>query len=108
MRDVEDEDDEDEVNAELDPDDDSDDEPVQDEENRPPALAKGDRNSQLTVGYKGDRSYVVRGNNIGVFSHDGENQVKYMATIGNLSTPQGKQFRPKQVKSIISNRYLTY
>ena len=55
----------------------------------------GDRNSQLTVGYKGDRSYVVRGNNIGVFNHTSDNSVKYYATIGNIATPKGKNFKPK-------------
>lgn len=72
---------------------------IQDEEDQPPPLPKGQRNSQLTVGYKGDRSYVVRGNNIGVFSHTGDN-VRYHATIGNLITPKGKEFAPKEVHSI--------
>lgn len=75
-------------------------EPDEDEEDLPPALGKGDRNSQLTVGYKGDRSYVVRGNNIGVFSHDGD-QVKYYATISKVSNPNGKEFNPQNVKSIL-------
>ena len=68
-----------------------------DEDDLPPALAKGDRNSQLTVGYKGDRSYVVRGNNIGVFNQDSDRQVKYYATISNITTPKGKGFKPKEV-----------
>jgi hypothetical protein len=77
---------------------DSEDEDEDENENGlPPALAKGDRNSQLTIGYKGDRSYVVRGNNIGVFNHDSDNQVKYYATISKISTPKGKEFRPKEV-----------
>ena len=64
----------------------------------PEALAKGDKNSQLAVGFKGDRSYVVRGNNIGVFKHSGDqDQVKYCATIGNLTNPKGKKFNPKKV-----------
>lgn len=68
-----------------------------DEDDLPPALAKGERNSQLTVGYKGDRSYVVRGNNIGVFNQDSDRQVKYYATISNIITPKGKGFKPKEV-----------
>lgn len=67
------------------------------EDDLPPPLAKGDRNSQLTVGYKGDRSYVVRGNNIGVFHQDSNRQVKYYATISNIATPKGKGFKPKEV-----------
>jgi hypothetical protein len=58
---------------------------------------QGERNSQLTIGYKGDRSYVVRGNNIGVFSHSRDDQVKYYATISNISTPKGKEFKPQEV-----------
>ncbi|CAL1700728.1 unnamed protein product [Somion occarium] len=66
------------------------------DEDLPPPLPRGERNSQLTVGYRGDRSYVVRGNNIGVFSHTGEN-VKYHATISKLATPKGKEFNPKEI-----------
>lgn len=61
----------------------------------------GERNSMLTVGYKGDRSYVVRGNNIGVFSHTGGNQVKYFATISKVSTTKGKEFKPREVNSFV-------
>lgn len=61
----------------------------------------GERNSMLTVGYKGDRSYVVRGNNIGVFSHTGDNQVKYYATISKISTTKGKEFKPREVVSFL-------
>jgi hypothetical protein len=66
----------------------------------PEALTKGDKNSQLAVGFKGDRSYVVRGNNIGVFRHSGDDQdqVKYYATIGNIADPKGKKFNPKKVR----------
>jgi len=53
-------------------------------------------NSQLTVGYKGDRSYVVRGNNIGVFRHT-KDGVKYYATISRLADTKGKNFVPKNV-----------
>ena len=61
----------------------------------------GERNSMLTVGYKGDRSYVVRGNNIGVFSHTGDNKVKYYATISKISTTKGKEFKPREVVSFL-------
>lgn len=75
----------------------------QDEDGLPPALAHGERNSQLTVGYKGDRSYVVRGNNIGVFNHSSDNQVKYYATISKISTPKGKEFKPKEVMKSVNS-----
>ena len=65
----------------------------------PDELAKGGKNSQLAVGFKGDRSYVVRGNNIGVFQHSrDQDRVKYYATIGNITSPKGKKFNPKKVR----------
>lgn len=68
-----------------------------DPEDMPPALPNGERNSQLTIGYKGDRSYVVRGNNIGVFSHSADREVKYHGSMSNIATPKGKSFKPKEV-----------
>ncbi|KAG1752734.1 VID27 cytoplasmic protein-domain-containing protein [Suillus paluster] len=98
MRDVEDEvDDEEEVESELDPDEEASEEEEEDEEDDSPPQLQGERNSQLTIGYKGDRSYVVRGNNIGVFSHSRDDQVKYYATISKISTPKGKEFKPREV-----------
>ncbi|KAG6837421.1 hypothetical protein H0H93_009515 [Arthromyces matolae] len=98
MRDVEDdEEDEEEVLSELDPDEDASDEEDDYVENGPTKLAGTDRNSQLTVGYKGDRSYVVRGNNIGVFSHSSEDGVQFYGNISKLATPKGKEFKPKHV-----------
>jgi hypothetical protein len=66
----------------------------------PEELTKGAKNSQLAVGFKGDRSYVVRGNNIGVFRHSGDDQVKYCATIGNIANTKGKRFNPKEVRHL--------
>lgn len=77
--------------------DDDDDEEAEDEDAPQPPLS-GDRNSQLMVGYKGDRSYVLRGNNIGVFNHNTQDHsVKYYATIANVGTLKGKGFKPKHV-----------
>lgn len=72
----------------------------EDEDGKMPTSGDGAANSQLTVGYKGDRSYVVRGPNIGVFgqSTDGDG-VKYRATINKLATPGGKVFTPKHVRA---------
>ncbi|KAG9317508.1 VID27 cytoplasmic protein-domain-containing protein [Chiua virens] len=98
MRDAGDEEgDEEEVLSELDPDEEPSDEEEEDEDESDIPRLSGERNSMLTVGYKGDRSYVVRGNNIGVFSHTGDNQVKYFATISKVSTPKGKEFKPREV-----------
>jgi hypothetical protein len=79
------------------------DEETEDEDAPQPPLS-GDRNSQLMVGYKGDRSYVVRGNNIGVFNHNiQDHSVKYYATIANVATPKGKGFKPKHACFLLSS-----
>ncbi|TFK23253.1 VID27 cytoplasmic protein [Coprinopsis marcescibilis] len=104
MRDVQDDsDEEEEIASQLDPeeepseDEEEDEEVPSEEDEDEPKPVKGERNSQLTVGYNGDRSYVVRGSNIGVFSHNNRNSVKYYATISKVTTPKGKEFRPKNV-----------
>ncbi|KAI9001032.1 VID27 cytoplasmic protein [Trametes punicea] len=97
MKDAEDEEDEeDAVEEELDKSEDEEEAEYPDEDAEAPPMPKG-RNKQLTVGYKGDRSYVVRDDKIGVFSHSGQGQVKYYASISNVSTPKGKVFSPKHV-----------
>ncbi|KAF8505772.1 VID27 cytoplasmic protein [Russula emetica] len=63
---------------------------------RLPSGPKEGRNSQLTVGYKGDRSYVVRGDRIGVFRHKPDD-VEYVASIANITDMKGKKFDPKNV-----------
>ncbi|KAH9853492.1 VID27 cytoplasmic protein [Lenzites betulinus] len=97
MKDAEDDsDEEDAVAEELDKSDDEEEEEYPEDDDEGPTMPKG-RNKQLTVGYKGDRSYVVRDDKIGVFSHTGQNQVKYYASISNVATPKGKVFSPKHV-----------
>ncbi|KAF2743921.1 vacuolar import and degradation protein [Sporormia fimetaria CBS 119925] len=54
-------------------------------------------NSQLAVGYKHDRSFVVRGNKIGVFKHTLDNHLQFSTTISNVKTPKGKAFNPSKV-----------
>lgn len=56
-----------------------------------------DKNTQLTVGYKFDRSFVVRGNKIGVFKHTDDDQLEFATTINNVATPNGKAFNPRKV-----------
>ncbi|KAH7410006.1 VID27 cytoplasmic protein-domain-containing protein [Phaeosphaeria sp. MPI-PUGE-AT-0046c] len=57
----------------------------------------GAENSQLAVGYKHDRSFVVRGDKIGVFKHTADNQLQFSTTISNVRTPKGKAFAPNKV-----------
>jgi len=56
-----------------------------------------DINSQLAVGYKADRSFVVRGNKIGVFKHTNNNDLEFSTTINKVATPKGKIFAPAKV-----------
>ena len=57
----------------------------------------GNVNSQLAVGYKHDRSFVVRGSKIGVFKHTPNNNLEFSTNISKVETPGGKLFNPKKV-----------
>ncbi|KAI9147713.1 Vacuolar import and degradation protein 27 [Paramyrothecium foliicola] len=59
--------------------------------------ADGEANSQLAVGYKNDRSFVVRGSKIGVFTHTPDNHLKFSTNISKVVTPKGKLMDPKKV-----------
>lgn len=54
-------------------------------------------NSQLAVGFKNDRTFVVRGNKIGVFKHGNGNNLDFQTSINKIATPNGKAFSPKKV-----------
>ena len=58
---------------------------------------EGKVNSQLAVGAKVDRSFVVRGDKIGVFKHTADNHLEFNTSINNVATPGGKGFAPKKV-----------
>jgi hypothetical protein len=66
-----------------------------DSDEEPPEDAKA-TNSLLTVGYNSDRSFVVRGSQIGVFKSSG-NKLKYTTSIKRLKDSEGKTFSPKKV-----------
>jgi hypothetical protein len=57
----------------------------------------GNVNSQLAVGYKHDRSFVVRGSKIGVFKHTNNNALEFSTNISKVETPKGALFSPKKV-----------
>ncbi|KAF2200796.1 VID27-domain-containing protein [Delitschia confertaspora ATCC 74209] len=57
----------------------------------------GNVNSQLAVGYKHDRSFVVRGSKIGVFKHTNDNKLQFSTNISKVQTPGGKLFSPTKV-----------
>lgn len=55
------------------------------------------KNSQLAVGMSKDRSYVVRGDKLGVFKQTADNDLEFYSAIDNISTPSGRSFSPKKV-----------
>ncbi|KAK5942876.1 Vacuolar import and degradation protein 27 [Knufia obscura] len=57
----------------------------------------GNANSQLAVGSKFDRSFVVRGSKIGVFKHMPNKNLEFSTNISKVETPKGKLFSPKKV-----------
>lgn len=64
-----------------------------------------DKNSNLSVGYANDRSYVVRGDKLGVFNNS-NNNLNYQTTISNLKTLDGKRFTPEQVMLHMQDQYM--
>ncbi|GBB93469.1 hypothetical protein RclHR1_02180011 [Rhizophagus clarus] len=60
--------------------------------------SKGDSvNTQLAVGHKLDRSFVLKGNKIGVFKHTDDDRIEPASDINNISKPQGKKFNPSKM-----------
>ncbi|KAK7513128.1 vacuolar import and degradation protein [Phyllosticta citriasiana] len=83
-------------NYESDEDDEEDEEVAKD--------ADGNVNSQLAVGYKHDRSFVVRGSKIGVFKHTDDNHLEFSTNISKVETPKGNLFSPKKVMLHMEDR----
>ncbi|KAI0448194.1 VID27-domain-containing protein [Xylaria telfairii] len=54
-------------------------------------------NSGLAVGYKHDRSFVVRGSKIGVFKHHPNDRLEFSTNISKVETPKGELFSPQKV-----------
>ncbi|PVU91440.1 hypothetical protein BB559_004130 [Furculomyces boomerangus] len=54
-------------------------------------------NSALAVGYRHDRSYVLRGNQIGVFRHTEDNDIEHTTTIKQISDTRGNVFTPSKM-----------
>ncbi|KAF3927140.1 hypothetical protein ABW20_dc0100093 [Dactylellina cionopaga] len=67
------------------------------EKNQFPDDGTQEENSQLAVGCKTDRSFVIRGSRIGVFKHTPSDHLEFSTTINKVQTPKGKLFEPKKV-----------
>lgn len=57
----------------------------------------GNVNSQLAVGTKHDRSFVIRGSKIGVFKHLPNRHLEFTTNISKVQTPKGRAFKPNKV-----------
>lgn len=57
---------------------------------------KKDKNSSLTVGIANDRSFVTRGEKLGVFSNR-QDGIRYETTIASLKNSKGKSLVPKNL-----------
>lgn len=86
---VEEADDDGQRSEHYDSDEDEDDVVVRDQD--------GNVNSQLAVGYKHDRSFVVRGSKIGVFKHTPNNNLEFSTNISKVTDKKGALFSPKKV-----------
>lgn len=62
---------------------------------------QGLHNSGLSVGYANDRSYVVSGNNLGVFKNS-RGKLKFQTNINNLTNKKGQALTPS--KLMLQNR----
>lgn len=56
-----------------------------------------DKNKLLAVGTSNDRSYVVRGNRIGVFKNTADNELEFATTIENIAKPDKTSFNPDKM-----------
>ncbi|CAG8508042.1 743_t:CDS:10 [Ambispora leptoticha] len=56
-----------------------------------------ENNSHLAVGYKHNRSFVVKGHNIGVFRHTDDDSIEHISSIKNIADSSGKTFSPRKV-----------
>ncbi|CAG8601772.1 19759_t:CDS:10 [Dentiscutata erythropus] len=53
-------------------------------------------NTQLIVGYKHDRSFVLKGNKIGVFKHTDDDRIELTTNIGEIKKLEGRKFDPSK------------
>jgi hypothetical protein len=68
-----------------------------DEESHADHFADGtEKNKHLQVGYKNNRSFIVRGNKIGVFRHTDDDKLEFYTTINNVTDLKGKALNPSQ------------
>lgn len=77
------------------PSDSEDEEDEEDKQERKFRSTTGYKNSGLSVGLANDRTYVTRGDSLGVYG-DKDGSLSYVTSISNFKDSQGKQFVPKK------------
>lgn len=70
-----------------------------------PELPPGE-NDHLTVGYNKDRTFVARGNRIGVFKTAGEGELELQGSLSQIRDMKGKTFIPIKVSIRLSSTAL--
>ncbi|KAI8868396.1 VID27-domain-containing protein [Ramicandelaber brevisporus] len=108
---ADDEDDDDERPSDESEDEDNEDEDDEDVINTKPLAGEAPDtiNSNLAVGYKYDRSFVVRGNKIGVFKHldDGDEGLEFDTAITNVRSVQsGRTLAPTRIMLHEEDRHM--
>lgn len=61
-------------------------------------------NKSLSIGFKNDRSYVVRGNKIGVFKPSEDGVLEFVTAITKISNLKGKLFDPENPMLYLEDR----
>lgn len=65
-----------------------------------------DKNSGLAVGSANDRTYVVRGDKLGVFGTDSDSGLDFKTSISTMKDLQGKKFIPKKTLLHQEDQYM--
>ncbi|CCD25683.1 Vid27p NDAI_0F03650 [Naumovozyma dairenensis CBS 421] len=74
------------------------------DEGRAKSTASLDTNKSLTIAFKNNRSYVVRGNKIGVFKTDEDDDLEFVTAIKSVSTLDGKTLDPRNPMLYMGDR----
>lgn len=62
------------------------------------AAAAGERNAHMAVGMANNRTFVMRGSQVGVFKHDDDERLEYVGRIPEVRTRAGELFTPSKVQ----------
>jgi hypothetical protein len=77
----------------------------EEDEERNTFRSNREKNSNMSVGTANDRSYVVRGDKLGVFNNS-DHDLKFQTTISNLKDLDGKKFIPNNTMLHQQDQYM--